>query len=57
VQGALYLLVLTVNSGIAIARGHSQAPGELPIWAPLLVCTGMVALALIIMAPAREEAE
>ncbi len=39
VQATLYLLVLTVNSTVAIARGLAAAPGELPIWGPLLALT------------------
>lgn len=35
VQGGLYLVVLCVNSAIAISRGLAAAPGELPIWGPL----------------------
>jgi hypothetical protein len=47
VQGALYLLVLSVNSMIAIGRGLATFPGELPIWAPLMVLTWMVAFLLL----------
>ena len=47
IQGALYLLVLSVNSAIAIHRGLARAPGELPLWAPLAVCTTVAALLLL----------
>jgi hypothetical protein len=47
VQGALYLLGLSVSSAVAIRRGLATAPGELPIWAPLTVFTAVVALTLI----------
>lgn len=47
VQGGLYLLVLCVNSGIAIARGLAEAPGELVIWGPLAFFTSAAAVALI----------
>jgi hypothetical protein len=47
VQGALYLLVLTVNSTIAIRRGLAAFPGELPIWLPLMVLTSLAALLLL----------
>jgi hypothetical protein len=46
VQGALYLLVLSVNSIVAIHRGLANAPGELPIWGTLTMFTGSVALVL-----------
>ena len=35
IQSALYLLVLAVNSVIAIRRNLAATPGELPIWGPL----------------------
>ena len=46
IQGALYLLVLSVNSMVAIQRGLVAAPGELPIWGTLMVFTTAVAVAL-----------
>jgi hypothetical protein len=47
IQGALYLLVLSVNSIVAIRRGLASAPGELPIWGTLLVVTAIIALVLL----------
>jgi hypothetical protein len=47
IQGALYLLVLSVNSIVAIRRGLVAPPSELPIWATLMVLTTAVALALL----------
>lgn len=47
IQATLYLLVLSVNSAVAIQRGLVEAPGELPIWGPLLVGTGLVACVLL----------
>jgi len=47
IQGALYLLVLSVNSIVAIRRGLASAPGELPIWGTLLVVTTVIALVLL----------
>lgn len=47
IQGALYLLVLSVNSMIAIRRGLASAPGELPVWGTLLVVTTIIALVLL----------
>lgn len=47
IQGALYLLVLSLNSAIAIRRGLAGAPGELPIWGVLTVCTTAAAWLLL----------
>lgn len=47
IQGALYLLVLTVNSLISVARGLTDAPGEIPLWGTLAVLTTAAALALL----------
>jgi hypothetical protein len=47
IQGALYLLVLSVNSIVAMQRGLSSAPGELPIWGPLTILTTVIALVLL----------
>jgi hypothetical protein len=54
VQGAMYLLVLSVNSIVAIRRGLAASPGELPIWLPLTVCTAIAALALLNAATGRD---
>ena len=47
IQGTLYLLVLSLNSAIAIQRGLASAPGELPIWGALAIVTTVVAFALL----------
>jgi hypothetical protein len=47
IQGALYLFVLSVNSIVAIRRGLSNAPGELPIWGTLTVFTATIAVLLL----------
>lgn len=47
IQAALYLLVLSVNSTIAIQKGLVAAPGELPVWGTLTVLTTMVGLFLL----------
>lgn len=47
VQGAMYLLVLSINSIIAIYRGLAAFPGELPIWAPLTIFTLAAAILLL----------
>ena len=51
IQGALYLVVLSANSAIAIARGLVQAPGELPMWGPLAL--GTTGAAATLLAAAR----
>jgi hypothetical protein len=53
IQGALYLLVLSVNSAIAISRGLAAAPGELPFWGPLASFTTLAALVLLRSASGR----
>jgi hypothetical protein len=53
IQGALYLLLLSVNSAIAVSRGLAAAPGELPIWGPLAVFTTLSAVVLVRSAPGR----
>jgi hypothetical protein len=47
VQGALYLLVLSINAVVAIQRGLADAPGELPFWGPLTMLMTIVALVLL----------
>jgi hypothetical protein len=53
IQGALYLLVLSVNSAIAISRGLDAAPGELPFWGPLALLTTLAAIVLLRSASGR----
>lgn len=53
-QASLYLLVLSVNSAIAIARGIAEAPGELPTWGSLLIPTA-VATILLLLASGRTD--
>ena len=47
IQAALYLTVLSVNSIVAIRRGLTAAPGELPIWVPLAMTTSAATLLLL----------
>ena len=54
VQGAMYLLVLSVNSIVAIRRGLAASPGELPIWLPLTIFTAIAALALVNASTGRD---
>ena len=56
VQGALYLLVLSVSSVVSIRRGLAVAPGELPIWGTLLVATAALAGTLLCGVRRREGA-
>ena len=53
IQGSLYLLVLSLNSFVAIHRGFAQAPGQLPVWTPLAMV--MIALTAILIANVRNE--
>lgn len=46
VQATLYLLVLSVNSFVAIAWGLAEAPGEIPIWGTLLLGTSVATAVL-----------
>jgi hypothetical protein len=46
VQGSLYLLVLAVNSLVAVAVEFVDAPGEAPIWGTLFVLTALAAAVL-----------
>jgi hypothetical protein len=46
VQGSLYLLVLAVNSLVAVSRGLVDAPGEAPIWGILFALTALSAAIL-----------
>jgi hypothetical protein len=54
VQGTLYLIVLSVNSWVAVSRGLTAAPGELPIWGALAVVTGGLTAALLHAARCEE---
>lgn len=46
VQGSLYLLVLAINSAVAVFRGLAVAPGEIPIWGSLAATTSAATLLL-----------
>jgi hypothetical protein len=47
IQGSLYLLVLSINSVVAILRGLAEAPGELPLWGTLAMATTAVTALLL----------
>ncbi|MDF3068648.1 MAG: hypothetical protein K0R38_4249 [Polyangiaceae bacterium] len=47
VQGAFYLVVLSLNSAIAVVRGAVPPPGEVPIWGTLALCTTAAAALLL----------
>ena len=47
IQAALYLAVLSVNSVVAIRRGLTTSPGELPIWGALALVTSAFATILL----------
>ncbi len=48
VQGSRYLLVLSVNSALAIHRGAAEPPGELRMWGSLAVLTITATLLLLV---------
>lgn len=50
IQGALYLLVLTVNTLFSFQRGLTKPPGELPIWGSLALFTSVAAILLLLNA-------
>jgi hypothetical protein len=56
VQGSLYLLVLTINSIIAVARGLAEGAGEMPMWGALAAMTAAATLLLVGNADGRMEA-
>jgi len=45
--GTLYLIVLTVNSFVAIQRGMADPPGEIPAWGTLARLTAVATLLLL----------
>lgn len=47
IQGALYLLVLLVNAFVFIERDLTEAPGEVPMWAALVLGTAAAATWLL----------
>jgi hypothetical protein len=53
ILGSVYLLVLSVNSLVAIQRGLAEAPGELPVWGTLATLTA--AATLLLLANARKK--
>lgn len=55
VQGALYLLVLSLNA-LLLARQGLASEGELLTWAPLALCTATAAATLLAALPSRERA-
>ena len=56
VQGSLYLIVLTINSSIAVARGLTTGPGEVPMWGGLAAMTTAATWLLLGNADGRMEA-
>lgn len=51
VQGALYLLVLSVNAAIALCVDYGTPPGELVLWVPLMLLTAAAASVLLAGVP------
>jgi hypothetical protein len=54
-QASIYLLVLSLNSAIAIGRGLVASPGEPSLWGPLLLFTGAATVALFLSLTERQE--
>jgi hypothetical protein len=54
IQASLYLLVLSVNSVVAIHRGLAEAPGELPAWGALAAFSTGVTMFLFVNVRARK---
>lgn len=48
ILSTLYLLVLSVNSFIAVQRGTADAPGEIPIWGTLAILTAAATVLLLV---------
>ena len=55
IQAFLYLVVLSVNSSVAIHRGLAEAPGELLVWGTLALLT-TTATALLLTSVQSERA-
>lgn len=47
IQGSLYLFILALNSGLFIARGTAEWPGELPVWGGLWLATTVATVTLL----------
>jgi hypothetical protein len=47
ILSTLYLIVLSVNSFVAIQRGTADAPGEIPAWGTLALLTAIATLLLL----------
>jgi hypothetical protein len=54
IQASLYLLVLSLNSAVAIIRGIVEGPGELPVWGTLLLPT-TAATVLLLLASGKSD--
>jgi hypothetical protein len=52
-QASLSLLVLSINSLVAIRRGLAQSPGELPVWSTLAALT--IAAGVLLLTNVRGE--
>ncbi len=55
VQASLYLLVLSINAIVFVARGLANWPGELPLWSGLAAATSAVTALLFAHAAGRLE--
>lgn len=54
IQGSLYLVVLSVNSGVSVLRGLAEAPGEVPMWGALALFTAAATAVLLMHVSGRQ---
>jgi hypothetical protein len=55
VQASLYLIVLSINSIIFVARGLSEPPGEIAVWSSLAATTITATVVFFVHAERRPE--
>jgi hypothetical protein len=48
IQGTLYLVILSINSFLAVRWGLVEGPGELPVWGSLLLLMAAATLTLLL---------
>jgi len=48
IQGTLYLVILSINSFLAVRWGLVEGPGELPVWGALLLLMAAATLTLLL---------
>ncbi|TVP45864.1 MAG: hypothetical protein EA350_08215 [Gemmatimonadales bacterium] len=48
IQGTLYLVILSINSFLAVRGGLVEGPGELPVWGTLLLLMAVATVTLLL---------